>query len=99
MRQVASSANEDEARLFAVVLCARGFDVEVSRGRDGSWAGWVLREEQVDAAREAWSAFQANPNAAEFLSAKGALRRKENDEVAESRRSRHEVIDVRRRWR
>jgi len=99
MRQVANSADEDAARLFADVLCARGIDVELSKARDGTWAVWVLDENHVEWAREAWTAFEANPGAAEHAAARGALKRKLGEMAAEGRASRHEVIDVRHRWR
>jgi len=99
MRQVANHVDEGAAKLFADVLCARGIDVEVSKSRDGTWAVWVLDESQVEPAREAWIAFEADPGAAEHVAVRGALKRKQGDMAARGRHSRHEVIDVRRRWR
>ena len=99
MRQVANHADENAARLFADVLCARGIDVEVSKARDGTWAVWVLDEARVESAREAWMGFEANPGAAEYVAARGALKRKQGEMAAKGRASRHEVIDVRRSWR
>lgn len=99
MRQVASSSDENAAKLFADVLSVRGIDVQVSKGRDGTWAVWVLDEDDVDRAREAWARFEAAPNDQEYATARGALKRKEDAMAADERRSRHEVIDVRRRWR
>lgn len=99
MRQVANHADEGAARLFADVLSARGIDVDISKTRDGTWAVWVLDESRVESAREAWSGFEANPDAPEYVSARGTLRKKQGEVAAEGRASRHAVIDVRRRWR
>jgi GlpG protein len=99
MRQVASSADEDAARLFADVLCSRGIDVEVSKARDGTWGVWVLDERHVEWAREAWTGFESNPDAPEHAAARGTLKRKQGEMAAEGRTSRHEFIDVRSRWR
>jgi GlpG protein len=98
MRQVANHADESTARLFADVLCARGIDVEVSKTREGTWAVWVLDEGRVESAREAWTGFEANPGAPEHAAARGSLKRKQGEMAAEGRASRHEIIDIRRRW-
>jgi GlpG protein len=99
MRQVASAGDENAARLFADVLCARGIDTEISKTRDGTWAVWVLEEDNVEAAREAWKAFEANPDSTEHTAARGSVQRKGEARAVEVRRSRHKIIDVRRRFR
>ena len=98
MRQVASAPDETAVRLFADVLCARGIDTDV-KNRDGLWSVWVLDEEQVESARALFAAFEANPAAPEFAAARGSVERMEAAKAAEGRRSRHQIIDVRRRFR
>src|ERR1041385_3165884 len=99
MRQVASPPDENSAKLFADVLCERGIDAELQKTKEGSWAIWVLEETHVESARAAWAAFEANPEAPEFVAARGAVERRDQTRAAEGRRSRHEIIDVRRRFR
>jgi GlpG protein len=98
MRQVATFEDERSARLFADVLCARAIDTEVSRARSGSWDVWVHEEKHVEASRAAYAAFDANPSAAEHLEAAGCVEKKARQQVVVERKSRHEVIDVRRRF-
>lgn len=99
MRQVASARDEAVAKLFADVLCARGIGAKIQKTKDSSWAVWVLDETQVDASRELWTAFESNPSAPEFAAARGSLERQEGERAAEQRRSRHRIVDVRRRFR
>jgi len=98
MRQVATAGDEATAKLFADVLCARCIDAKVQRTRETSWAIWVLDEEHVEASRELWSAFESNPSSPEYAAVRGTLERQEGARAAEGRRSRHRIIDMRRRF-
>ncbi len=97
MREIATFDDERTARSFADVLCSREIETEISRGRSGSYGVWVLDERDVEASRAAWAAFDAVPDAPDHLAAAGCLERKQRLQ-ARQRPSRHEVIDVRRRW-
>lgn len=97
MRQIATFEDERTARLFADVLCARSIETDVSRSRAGSWDVWVLEEKNVEASRAAYAAFDADPTAPEHLEAAGCVERKVRAQEVVERKSRHEVIDVRRR--
>jgi GlpG protein len=97
VRQIATFDDERSARLFADVLCARAIDTDVSRSKAGSWDVWVLEEQHVEASRAAYAAFDANPLAPEHVEAGGCVERKQRQQVVVERKSRHEVIEVRRR--
>jgi GlpG protein len=97
VRQVATFDDERSARLFADVLCARAIDTDVSRSKAGSWDVWVLEEQHVEASRAAYAAFDANPTAPEHVEAEGCVERKQRQQEVVERKSRHEVIEVRRR--
>jgi GlpG protein len=98
MREIASFQDEKAAKLFADVLCDRSIDSEISRTREGNFLVWVLEERHVETSRALWASFDANPNAPDFAAAAGAVDRKTKKEEVEQRRSRHEVIQVRKRW-
>ena len=98
MRQIATFDDERSARLFADVLCSRSIETDVSRSKAGSWDVWVLEEQHVEASRAAYAAFDANPSAPEHLEVAGCVDRKMRQQEAVERKSRHEVIQVRRRF-
>jgi GlpG protein len=98
VRQVATFDDERSARLFADVLCARAIDTDISRSKAGSWDVWVLEEQHVEVSRAAYAAFDANPSAPEHLEAAGCVERKHRQQEVVERKSRHEVIEVRRRF-
>jgi GlpG protein len=98
MRQVATFDDERSARLFADILCAREIPTDISRSRVGEWGVWVHEEKHVEASRAAYAAFDAHPDAPEHLAAEGCVERKNKAQVVVERKSRHEVIDVRRRF-
>jgi GlpG protein len=98
MREVASFQDEKAAKLFADVLCAREIDAEISRTRDGQFHVWVLEERHLETSRALWASFDANPAAPEFAAAAGSIDRKTRKTEVEERRSRHEIINVRKRW-
>jgi GlpG protein len=97
VRQVATFDDERSARLFADVLCARAIDTDISRSKAGSWDVWVLEEQHVEASRAAYASFDANPTAPEHVEAEGCVERKHRQQEVVERKSRHEVIEVRRR--
>lgn len=97
MREVASFDDERMARRFADVLCARDIETEVSESRAGQYSVWVLREADVETSRAAWASFDSNPDAPEHRATEGCVDSKQRKEEAQVRRSRHEVIDMRRR--
>jgi GlpG protein len=98
MRQVATFEDERFAKRFADVLCARQIETEISRGRDGDFGVWVLDEQHLEAARAAYAAFDATPDAPEHLAAMGCIEKKHRAAEAVDRKSRHAVIDVRTRF-
>jgi len=99
MRVIASFENERSAKLFADVLCVHDIDTQISKGRDGSYSVWVLEERNMEASRAAWAAFDAHPDAPEHLGAEGCVERKTRTVEKAERRSRHEIIDMRQRFR
>jgi GlpG protein len=99
MRQLATFDDERAARRFADVLCAREIDVNVSAGREGNFAVWVIDEKDLEAARAAYALFDANPQAPEHLAAEGCLEKKLRTRATDEKKSRRQVVDMRKRFR
>jgi GlpG protein len=99
MREIVSFEDEQKGTLFSDVLCARQIACKVSPTRGGGFAVWVMDEGDLDEARLALADFLAHPDAPEHLALAGTTERKRQAEQAAIRRTRHEVVDVRKTWR
>ncbi|MBX7246644.1 MAG: rhomboid family intramembrane serine protease [Candidatus Sumerlaeaceae bacterium] len=98
MRNAGNIEREAEARVFSSYLYGLGIENEVERRNDGTWAVWIVRDEQLAAAEQELEAFLANPADEKYKA--GALEgeaRFSRDRAEESR-SRARRIDVRHRW-
>jgi GlpG protein len=98
MRQVAAFDDERRARHFADVLCTHDIDTDVSTAREGAFAVWVMNEDDVETARAALARFEAEPDAEDHVAAEGALDRKRRAAEDEAKKSRHRVVDMRKRF-
>ena len=98
MRQIGQLENEALARRFAAFLDSRGITSEVEAERDGRWAVWVHREDQLQPAREELDRFLANPEAEPYVLSFDAALEEEHRREREAASARHRVVDVRTRW-
>jgi GlpG protein len=97
MRQIATISAETHARTFADYLLTRGIPTRiVQSGPD--WQVWALNEDQVQAARDEFEAFQRTPDDPRYHNLGSQVRsiRKKAERV--ERRHQEESYDVRYIW-
>lgn len=95
MRQLAQFDDERQAQRLGDVLFARDIENDVMETRDGTWAVWVHRDDQLDDARSLADRLAEAPSSSEVreLEAEAEAKRKQLRE--ERKRSRHREVDMR----
>lgn len=86
MRLIGRLNSESNAKTFGDYLTCLEIRNSVESDSDGSWAVWVLSEDQLETAHQALADFQANPKDAKFQKAvekAGVLKQREEKEKAE----------------
>jgi len=97
MRQIGSLTTEPEAQRLTDILYVQGIKSHYEPA-EGAWSIWVYDEDRVSLARELLSRFQSNPNQPDFAEAETAARKLRNTAIANERRLRKNIIDVRSQW-
>jgi len=97
MRQIGSVTSEPYAQRLTDFLLTKGIKSQYEPV-EGAWAIWVYDEDQVSRGREFVAEFQSNPDRSDFLEAEAAARKLRNAAIANERRARKNVIDVRSQW-
>jgi len=99
MRQLVRFDSREEAETLGDALYADGIDNDVDRARDGAFQVWVHDETQLGRARDILELFEDAPDDPRFAEARRIAETKRKDEAREEKKSRHETVDVRTRWR
>lgn len=98
MRIIGHLEEEHAAATFGDYLFVKGIENEIERQKDGSFAVWILSEEELDAARELLNRFRLNPAASEFQKASEDARRILKREEKEAAAAQGRVIDRSQIW-
>src|ERR1700742_304444 len=86
MRMIGHLDSGVKARGFSDYLTAKGIENQVEAEKDGTWAVWILSEEELQFAKDIFALFQQNPADPKFQVAARALadlrgqKRKEQEE-------------------
>lgn len=96
MRQIGTLSEESSAERFVDYLTTLGIAAQ-SEADDGKWLVWIRDENQIEAAREELSKFQANPGAEPYQAARQRayeIRSEEAKKRMEATKQFHQVRDV-----
>ena len=97
MRQLAALDNEASAQRFVDYLLTQGVGAKHDRSGE-QWHVWVRQEDQLDAARQHWAEFEAEPNHERYRAASQTAQALRNEELKRERQARAQQVELRRRW-
>ena len=100
MRLIGTAASGEQARTFGDYLLAQGMQSRIDQADDG-WEIWIIEEDHLAEATDAYRRFQENPAAPEFAEAAvQAEKQRELDQAEEARRkkARKKIQNMRDRW-
>lgn len=88
MRLIGHLQDEANARVFGNFLAGQEIGNQVEEDSDGSWAVWVASEDHLDAGRQWFADYRANPKDPRF--AQGAVRARSLEEQAQREQENYE---------
>jgi GlpG protein len=97
MRQVGTLPTENSARRFAAWLVSQRI-VAHAEQEQAVWVVWVRDEDQLPAAREAFSHFRDHPDDAKYQGAEKNAEALLREDEARQRQARGNVVEMRGRW-
>lgn len=98
MRQLAMFDDERAAMQLGDVLFASDIDNDVMQARDGTWAVWVHRDDQLDDARALATRLEQEPDAPDLQEQIKRAEDKRKALMTDKKRSRHKEVDLRTRF-
>ncbi|MFV0443980.1 MAG: rhomboid family intramembrane serine protease [Planctomycetaceae bacterium] len=96
MRRIGQLSSEAEARRFGEYLELEGIDSRLESA-DGAWQVWILDEDQIAAATEELSHYQADPAAEKYRAAEQRAIAQRQAELDKALQTRRETLVKRRR--
>jgi GlpG protein len=97
MRQLATLANAEQARLFADHLLTLRIETRLDPA-PGGWAVWVCDEDRLDQARKELEEFTSNPNNPRYRNAPQLARTLRQEERREEQSAARQQIDLAQQW-
>lgn len=97
MRQLGSLHSKLLADRFCDYLVTEKISCQVDAD-DQAFAIWVLDEDKLEQAREAFTAFQTNPDASQFIEAHFKAEQIRTQQFKQAKQAMKRQIDVRRQW-
>ncbi len=97
MRQLGSLQSKLMTDRFCDYLVSENISCQVDAEGD-SFAIWVLDEDKLEQAREAFTAFQADPDAPRFVEAHEKAERIRSEQFKQAKLAMKRQIDVRKQW-
>ncbi len=97
MRQLGSLNSKFLADRFCDYLLTENISCQVDAD-DQAFAIWVLDEDKLDKAREAFAEFQTNPDASQFTEAHVKAEQIRTKQFKQAKKAMKRQIDVRRQW-
>lgn len=98
MRKIGALAQASAARRFESYLVAQGISAQTEE-TGGAWTVWIREEDQVAAARAAFEAFTADPEAPQFQGHERVAEQRRRDEQARREAAQRNLISPGQRWR